>query len=285
MQRSRERTGLLVGALGLCMAISTSYAQLPVTSGLTLHLRADTGVQTVNGNEVISWQDLSGNGWHMTNYAAAQRPSLVSSVVNGQPVIRFDGTDDFVDNQNTTLASFITASEFTIVTVFETSAMSQGAGAVFTQDMVLGDTAGYVGVVVESNLTTSAKTLSMYNWDGDADVATIAGYDTGSFRVFSGWHGGGTVFASTFVGNNSSAPSGNTQFLGGFMRIGSGYSAGTTYFNGDIAEIAIYNRALSDAERNLVANRLADNYALSVPEPASAALLGLGGLFLWKRRR
>jgi hypothetical protein len=57
-----------------------------------LWVRADQGVSRDGSNLVGTWSDQSGNGRHFSE--ATNKPLWVSSLVNGQPAIRFDGTDD-----------------------------------------------------------------------------------------------------------------------------------------------------------------------------------------------
>lgn len=56
-------------------------------------LRADDGVNLA-GTTVVSWQDRSGNNNHAVAPSVAARPLLAPSVLNGYPVITFDGTND-----------------------------------------------------------------------------------------------------------------------------------------------------------------------------------------------
>lgn len=67
----------------------------------------DLGVLTsfCNGTDcfVRTWYDQSGNGNHATQTTAANQPKIWDSstgviLENGKPGIRFDGTDDFLDN-------------------------------------------------------------------------------------------------------------------------------------------------------------------------------------------
>lgn len=62
----------------------------PVSQGLVLHLESDFGVVS-SGASVSTWQDLSGTGNHLT---AAGSPTLVGGALNGQDFIYFDGVDD-----------------------------------------------------------------------------------------------------------------------------------------------------------------------------------------------
>jgi hypothetical protein len=54
--------------------------------------------------------------------------------------------------------------------------------------------------------------------------------------------------------------------------------------NLDVAEVLIYNTNLSAEDRAAVNAYLGEKYGLPYPEPTTLALLGLGGLFLRRRR-
>jgi len=57
-----------------------------------------------DGDPVASWEDRSGNGFNATRGIAAQQPSFTTAVLNGRPLIRFDGTDDAL-NLDTAIAT------------------------------------------------------------------------------------------------------------------------------------------------------------------------------------
>ena len=72
-------------------------------SGLQLWLKADTGLwqdatmttpAVADGDVVGAWQDFSGQNNHATQGTTASKPLLKLNIVNGKPVVRFDGTDD-----------------------------------------------------------------------------------------------------------------------------------------------------------------------------------------------
>jgi len=62
----------------------------PSTAGLVVHLEADAGV-SVKGDRVKGWADQSGLGNDLT---ASGDPQLMGGVLNGRPVIDFDGKGD-----------------------------------------------------------------------------------------------------------------------------------------------------------------------------------------------
>lgn len=47
-----------------------------------------------------AWDDLSGNGYHVTQATTANKPTLRFNVINGRPSIRFDGADDVLVNSD-----------------------------------------------------------------------------------------------------------------------------------------------------------------------------------------
>jgi hypothetical protein len=58
---------------------------------------ADAGITAAsNGSLVQQWNDLSGNDLHLSQTNASSRPTFVTNVVNEFPVLRFDGSSDFM---------------------------------------------------------------------------------------------------------------------------------------------------------------------------------------------
>ncbi|PYI86585.1 MAG: hypothetical protein DME26_08745, partial [Verrucomicrobia bacterium] len=89
-----------------------STPPLTVKSNLQLWLEADAGVTTNASGAVTAWADQSGH----TNDAAqaddSLAPTLVSNGVNGKPVLRFDGMDDYLevaDSDSVSIAGDITS--------------------------------------------------------------------------------------------------------------------------------------------------------------------------------
>ena len=73
---------------------------LPVTSGLQMWFDAGTQCDGVgDGVAQSSWTDLSGNARHVVQASGTLQPTCqtaVGDLVNGLPVIDFDGTDDYL---------------------------------------------------------------------------------------------------------------------------------------------------------------------------------------------
>ena len=73
-------------------------------TGIYAWYRADLGTYqtvsgsaaTADGDPVGEWQDQSGSALHVTQGTAGNRPTLQLSELYGRPVLRFDGTNDYL---------------------------------------------------------------------------------------------------------------------------------------------------------------------------------------------
>ena len=82
-------------------AVTSAVATLTVNApgiipagGLALWLRGDAGT-VLNGAAVTQWADQSGNNRHATQGTSGNQPTRVNAGLNGLPVVRFDGANDF----------------------------------------------------------------------------------------------------------------------------------------------------------------------------------------------
>ena len=67
-----------------------------------LHARYDTTQLSLNdGDAVSTWTDETGNGYDLT---AGSAPSYVASGLNGNPIVQFDGSGNYLDAAFTTVS-------------------------------------------------------------------------------------------------------------------------------------------------------------------------------------
>ena len=75
--------------------LNVSVPTLP-TENLTLHLAANDIAGLQDGDSVDQWNDLSGMDNHLFQDDGGAQPTYVEDVINGLPVIRFDGSQFLV---------------------------------------------------------------------------------------------------------------------------------------------------------------------------------------------
>jgi len=204
------------------------------TNGLLLWLRADRGVTEENGAVAI-WADQSGNDLHATQTASNVRPKLVHQAIGGQPSIEFDGVDDFLR-----LAPGFTD-------------FSAGV-SIFT--------------VVQRAPTTACNAFLELSNGAEIDDVSFGEFNQELYyEVFNGFAGGGALSTDTPVmlaavhhTNLTLEMRRNGQLVGEGTQdlpitvlreqnfVGRSLYADCVVFPGQIGEVLIYARAVSDAE-------------------------------------
>ena len=99
----------------------------PSSLSPTLWLKADTIGGLSDGGAIGTWADQSGNGRDFTQNTAGAKPTYKTGILNGLPVVRFDGTTDYMTGP--ALSQVVTTSAHTIFTVF----VKNAAGNSFVQ--------------------------------------------------------------------------------------------------------------------------------------------------------
>ena len=244
-----------------------------IDTGLYLHLDASVAAQVVittgTTDEVEQLLDLSGNGFDTDVQAvSADRPRLVLADLNGLNVLSFDGTSQhlilpldsfrewtlFVVGKRQTSA---TSDRGTFVSAMGKELTFGGMDAYVLQSAVLG-TEGVLQTYVDAQGgflstvgDTAADTYAVLEWAQTAAVAGVsdAGIDGTVEVLVDCMDTRDDVFDSTRQPDVEPTP-----VTGVIGRTNAGVNAGFGfhYLEGSIAEIALYNRRLSDEERETV---------------------------------
>jgi hypothetical protein len=208
--------------------------------GLSLWLKADAGV-TLDGSNVTAWADQSGNG--KNGIADVGSPQFVSSALNGKPAIGFNGT-----NARITGASPMQSTTGTIIIVGKH--LAEKFAAVMYEQYDGYDTFGFY------RNSAPSSTLNIYN-----NATLTSQINVGLvFGIFTAILDG---FNSQICINGSVNAQGDA---GGFTSNGpyylSYYAANNEYTNMQIAEVVVYNRAITTAERQKVETYLNEKYSI-----------------------
>ncbi len=257
------KLSLAANLLAAFWIIPAAAQDLTVTDGLQLWLKADAGVTAAAG-KVSAWADQSGKGNNASQPATDMSPELVNDAGNGKPALRFDGADDFLevaDSDSVSIAGDITT--FYVVK-FEDFATYRAVWAkTQVNQPAPNDWYALPGSGIPRAYRGDGTGLNEYADGGKAMPArsfVIAGYG---------------VAGTTLTHYYGAAPTGSGDILTNIPGdAGTSLFIGTrddrvTLMKGDIAEILIYNRALTDAERVTVVSYLGKKYLFGSLDPAA----------------
>lgn len=234
-------TGLSFRASGV-WSTTTSNAFVPSSvAGLIAWFRADLLTGLANADPISTWTDLSGNGNNLTASSTA-RPTYRTAVINGKAVARFDGVNDYMTR---TYGAALTQPT-TIFIVYKAATLEQ---------TVIIDGLGSS----RHSILTESGTNYLRMYAGTTIVGTTA-FTTAAAVVSATFSGA----ASDMRLNGTTIITGNpgSQTMSG---INLGADPGFSYFfDGDIAEVLIYNSALSLADRQYVERALGTFYGVTV---------------------
>ena len=242
---------LLIITLQIIFLSYQLFAQLPVTTNVQLWLKADAGVTKDGSNNVSAWADQSGNAHHADQTAATSQPLWVDNVINGKPVIRFDGNSDLM----TTDITGPGGTEFTFFVV----AKSNGQSIISYND--------YTGYVLYSYANPNNLIISN---DGNVNGGINSGTNNLlNFQVNCARYKANTTNGfQTFVNGALVAQRSSENIVLPVvpLQLGSFPENGTNkVINGDIAEIIIYNRSLTDIEKEQIQDYLIQEYGVFPP--------------------
>ena len=221
-------------------------ASLPVTSGLVLRMDASQ-VTCADGAQLNTWMDTSGAANHAVRESGSSTgyPKYIARGTNGLPVVRFNSGSAIGDGFKFPRIS-------NIRTVFWVIKESSGLGA---SHFLLGDETSYQfhrgsangplwsGTYADANIKNGITKLM-----GDVIEGTTESLPSESFQLVS------LVTTGDVQAN---------QICQDRIHHGS--------WQGDIAEILIYNRALTGDEEGEVGSYLATKYALPTVYSGSKA--------------
>jgi hypothetical protein len=255
------------------VSITTIAPPIPPPPVLTTWFKADAITGLANGATVSTWPDASGNGDDATQTNGTRRPTFITGAINGLPVVRFNSASQ-------TYLSFLRPidADFTIVCLFQ-STQGLNSGSLYYQGagLVNGEVAGVVndfGSCLFANGSVCAGT-------GNPDVAVASGpgFNDGHPHLFTFTRTRATGTVALYVdGSLAGTTTGGRQLLTAPAQLVLGAQQTLlNYLGGDIAEVKIYNAALSDTDRIADESSLKCKYALGAgtppPPPSSLAAL------------
>jgi hypothetical protein len=223
---------------------------------------SDASSMILSGSNVTQWNDKSGNGFNATQGVSANQPTLVTNVLNGKSVVRFNGSTNYLSFGSGQV--FDDTLGYTLITVFKCTATGFGRTIM---EANAGHSRWLRHVVALGDSTYGDVSVSTNN--GDANVRTGAIFSTTAFgRLIAVYNGAGNTTPAnyTITKNNTSLASyalskpdtvvtalaGSPFVAGTANKIGIYGDGSSNPFQGDISDIILYNRPLAIGELAMV---------------------------------
>ena len=249
------------GAVTEAVVAVAAYGEVPVpVDGLRLWLDAGNGLTTGADGVVSSWADQSHFGHDVGQAELGLQPTLVADAVNGKPALLFDGEDDVLARADVAGADLLSADEVSVFAVVRQKWQSK------------------VNTVVAweaPNYKNHMALLTSYNNKFLIDYGHASEGGRVSANQPEGWDDEWHVLEFVRSGNTAKAQVGSTEIeLSEFSDSLEVDTLGTLSvgavpklaFGGEIAEVLVYNRSLTNPERDGVRGYLGARYGLFVIE-------------------
>ena len=203
-------------------------------SGLLMWLKADA-LSANDGDTIQTWTDSSGNNNSPTQGTLGNRATYKTNIINGQPVLRFNGSSNFY---TVTLSSSLNLSSYSLIAIHKPNSGSQ-------YGMLMAASTPSDDELLDMNYPTSGK-MSVYH-GGVGTVGGVSNFSTGTFynSGFVSTTGTGTPYTNG-VAQSSGTPANRSVAT---WNIGAYTTSGQYYWLGDIAEVILYNNAISATDR------------------------------------
>lgn len=260
-------------ASGVPSSVTTAYIDndvntLPVPrSGLKLWLKGDFGT-VLSGSNITQWSDLSSSAPanNATQGTAANQALIVNPALNGLPSGAFNGS-----SRRYTLANQFTnlTSGFALFAVMKPIATT-------TKTVFATGNAGPSNLVSLENVNTQVR-ANFYNGTTASSIITPTNTITLSkFWLVDVVHNGAA--SASLAVNGDIKVSGTVQNLTNTARtqnVLGADNAQSAFWNGELAELLVFDRAVTETERKNIQGYLFNKYQLDTATAAAAPIFSV----------
>ncbi len=229
-----------------------------ITTNLELWLKANSGVEEAaadaaeNADPVLNWLDNTINNNNAAQATGLNQPIFTENVINFNPTVDFDGTNHEMTASTTSNGT---------ITIF---AVGEGTYVSDTKNIINLNSGGVASVVIEQTAATTLRGR-YYDGTGPSGIVTTTVANGSPFLVEYKHLAGGTselfdlgISQGTASANADNMVSSITTYIGGHP------SNTLKRWDGGIAEMIVFNQALTSGERDQVESYLAIKYGMTL---------------------
>lgn len=221
-------------------------------SGLQLWLKADSIAGLNDGDALTTWVDQSGVGNNVTQATTANKPLYKTNIVNSLPVVRFDGSNDFMS----VATPVITGGAYSMFIVFKSTITAARINPFY-----VGSNSGVDGYGFEIDIG------GLRNIIHRGIAFLVGGSATTNFEIWAAIRTTTGPLAALYInGTDDSVTNGTSAIVTptAITVVGAIDNLATNPLPGDISEIIVYDSALSDANRDSIETYLGTKYNITV---------------------
>lgn len=272
----------------LSMIIVLFYAVSMVATpsgiqGLRVWLDAEAITGLNNNDPIQTWNDESGNNYNAVQNTLANRPLYIEDGINGRPVVRFDGVNDWLQ---ITPDSGLNMTTFSLIVVFKAQVPNQSIQVITAKESAGAspwNNRNWWFSINNNDTTQGIPSHTLWLRTSIDGVGPPAGglelfsaanaYDDDNpyiaiLTVVGSAIGDGTAYLYTQgVERDSDLSVGLPDVASQTMYIGRQAGATLRCFKGDLAELIIYDEALSPEDSDVLYDYLYNKYFTEQPLP------------------
>ena len=216
-------------------------------AGCILWLKADAITGLSDDDPVTTWPDSSGNGNDATQATAGKKPLYKVGIQNGLPVVRADGTDDFMSLTGMTAP----AGGFTLIAVLDPPATGE------TKYFLDSATPRHIFQA----LSSSGDKVGWYDGTHHPIAAAQSGFQILSWVLTSGANG--EIFRN---GSSLGTDPYTALAIGGSVGLFANPTGSASWLAADLGESLLYSTALSSGDRQQVEQYLSDKWGITLAQ-------------------
>ena len=217
-------------------------------------ISATNGNTPENGDLNSAWNDINNQDLiknNATQGTTLNQPTYVLNGINGLPTLNFNGTSNLLNVGS----GIISGPEFTVITVLKRSASTSSAilGPTSTSGVSLGYGGGSTVAIVFNSNGGSGSSIATYTVPAYSTPSPVIMSFTENSSSTSTFYLNGAIQGPSVIGMPYARPASYT--------VGRSFTYG--YFQGNLAEMIIFNRVLKASERANIENYLAIKWGIT----------------------